>query len=115
MLDLVVGRIYRSTSVTPNVEFLVYFTLMSRWMSYIYCCLHVDIFLKLERRNMCISIRFNVCLFYTCIIEDLILVALHKKKKGKVYSVVPLLCLFFLLDLDVTLHREGINTLAVRK
>jgi hypothetical protein len=30
---------------------------------------------------MCISIHFNVCLFYTCIIGNLILVALHKKKK----------------------------------
>jgi hypothetical protein len=81
MLDLVVGRICRSTSVTPNVELLVYFTLMSRWMSYIYCCLHVDICLKLEPWNMCIFIRFNVCLVYTCIIGDLIFVALHKKKK----------------------------------
>jgi hypothetical protein len=30
---------------------------------------------------MCISIHFNVYLFYTCIIGDLILVALHKNKK----------------------------------
>jgi hypothetical protein len=29
------------------VDLLVYFTLMSKWMSYIYC-LHVDICLKLE-------------------------------------------------------------------
>jgi hypothetical protein len=48
MLDLVVGRICRITSVTPNVELLVYFALMSRSMCYIYCCLHVDICLKLE-------------------------------------------------------------------
>jgi hypothetical protein len=65
---------------------------------------------------MCISIRFYVCLFYSCIIGDLILVALHKKKKREgVLRHTLAMPFFFLFRLHITLHRERINTLAIRK
>jgi hypothetical protein len=64
---------------------------------------------------MRISICFNICSFYTCIIWDLILVALHKKKKREGVLRRTLDMSFFLFPLHITIHREGINTLAVRK
>jgi hypothetical protein len=66
---------------------------------------------------MCISIHFNVCLFYTYITGDLILVALHKKKKreGVLRRTLAMPFFFFLFCLYVTLNREGINTSGVRK
>jgi hypothetical protein len=67
---------------------------------------------------MCIFIYFNVCLFYICTIEDLILVALHKKKKRESVlrpTLGPCYPFFFLFCLHVTLYREGINMLAARK
>jgi hypothetical protein len=109
-------RICRCTSITLNMKWLVHFALMSRWMCYIYYCLHVDICLKLEPWNICISIYFNVCLFYTYIIGYLIFVALHKKKKREdVLRRTLAMPFFFLFRLRVTLHYEGINILAVRK
>jgi amino acid permease len=65
---------------------------------------------------MCIFICFNVCLFYTYITGDLILVALHKKKKREgVLRRTLAMSFFFLFRLYVTLNREGINTSGVRK
>jgi hypothetical protein len=57
---------------------------------------------------MCISISFNICLFYTCIIGDLILVALHKKKKreGVLYRTLAISFFSYLTSTLPSIVRE---------